>query len=197
MWFIYCLSWISFVFQLSFATLSLAAGLYYIAEIIEEFSAFTEKIIRWMIIITCGILIGLLIFEGFPFKLIGAGLFSNVVYSGLLRSFPMIELSSPNFILSLIMLAINHILAFSYFGEEYHPFHDVLAYFTLCVWLVPFTFFISLSAGENILPTSSYSQGQEDVLSHYMSRGKKQRGGVLKLLEFAREAILPSRTKRY
>ena len=39
--------------------------------------------------------------------------------------------------------------------------------------------------------------GQEDVLSHYMNRGKKQRGGVLKLLEFAREAILPSRTKRY
>ena len=72
----------------------------------------------------------------------------------------------------------------------------MLAYFTLCVWLVPFTFFVSLSAGENVLPTS-YSSGQEDALSHYMNRGKKQRGGLLKVLGFCREAVLPSRAKRY
>ena len=29
----------------------------------------------------------------------------------------MIDLASPNFILSLIMLTINHIFAFGYFGE--------------------------------------------------------------------------------
>ena len=28
-----------------------------------------------------------------------------------------------------------------------------MAYFTLCLWLVPFTFFVSLSANDNILPT--------------------------------------------
>ena len=105
----------------------------------------------------------------------------------------MIDLSSPNFILSLIMLTVNHVFAFGYFGEVifkkrellkkirkvYHQFHDVLAYFTICVWLVPFTFFISLSAGENTLPTSQYG-GSDDALSHYMNRGKKQRGGLLK-----------------
>jgi len=196
MWFLYCLTWVSFIFQICFATLSLAAGLYYVAEIIEEFTAVTERIIWWMIVTTSFIFVGLFIVEGFPFKLIAVGLFSNVVYLGLLRGFPMIDLSSPNFILSLIMLTINHVLAFGHFGEEYHPFHDVLAYFTLCVWLVPFTFFVSLSAGENVLPTS-YSSGQEDALSHYMNRGKKQRGGLLKVLEFCREAVLPSRAKRY
>merc|ERR1719454_588526 len=107
----------------------------------------------------------------------------------------MIDLASPNFILTLIMVALNHIFAFGFFGEVYHQFNDVLAYFTICVWLVPFTFFISLSAGENTLPTSQY--GSEDALSHYMSRGKKQRSGLLRALEFAREAILPSRAKRY
>ena len=30
---------------------------------------------------------------------------------------------------------------------------QVMAYFTLCLWLVPFAFFVSLSANENILPT--------------------------------------------
>ena len=29
----------------------------------------------------------------------------------------------------------------------------MLAYFTICLWLVPFAFFVSLSANENVLPT--------------------------------------------
>lgn len=32
-------------------------------------------------------------------------------------------------------------------------FFQVMAYFTLCQWLVPFSFFVSLSANENVLPT--------------------------------------------
>jgi len=43
MWFLYGLTWVSFIFQICFATLSLAAGLYYVAEIIEEFTAVTER----------------------------------------------------------------------------------------------------------------------------------------------------------
>ena len=30
---------------------------------------------------------------------------------------------------------------------------QVLAYFTICLWVVPFAFFVSLSANENVLPT--------------------------------------------
>ena len=41
--FLYCLSWCSFAFQMCFAVLSLAAGLYYVAEIIEEFTAATKR----------------------------------------------------------------------------------------------------------------------------------------------------------
>lgn len=31
---------------------------------------------------------------------------------------------------------------------------QVLSFFTVCLWLVPFAFFVSLSANENVLPTS-------------------------------------------
>jgi len=179
------------------AILSLAAGLYYIAEIIEEYTQATERLLRYMIFISTGIYIGLLIMEGFPFMMILVGLFSNLVYFGLLRTFPLIELSSPNFILSLILLAANHYFAFSYFGDTYHPFNEVLSYFTLQVWFVPFTFFVSLSAGDNVLPSYSPYGGQEDAMSHYIAKGKKQRSGVLSILEFAREAVLPSRAKRF
>merc|ERR1711935_1200950 len=115
--FLYCLSWVSFVFQITFAVLSLAAGLYYVAEIIEEFTNATKRIVYFLIVATSAIFIGLLLFESFPLKLIATGLFSNLVYMGLLRAFPMIDLSSPNFILSLIMLTVNHVFAFGYFGE--------------------------------------------------------------------------------
>ena len=37
------------------------------------------------------------------------------------------------------------------------PPPQVLAYFTFCLWLIPFAFFVSLSAGENVLPKSDRS----------------------------------------
>ena len=30
---------------------------------------------------------------------------------------------------------------------------QIMAYFTFCLWLVPFAFFLSLSANDNVLPT--------------------------------------------
>lgn len=45
-------------------------------------------------------LIGLYVFEHFPTSMIGVGLFTNLVYFGLLQTFPFIMLTSPNFILS-------------------------------------------------------------------------------------------------
>ena len=34
-------------------------------------------------------------------------------------------------------------------------FLQILAYFTICLWILPFAFFVSLSASENVLPTAS------------------------------------------
>lgn len=34
-----------------------------------------------------------------------------------------------------------------------------MAYFTLCLWLVPFALFVSLSANENVLPTVAERTG--------------------------------------
>lgn len=39
--------------------------------------------------------------------------------------------------------------------QVYHDFARVLSYFTLCLWLVPFAFFVSLSANDAILPTTA------------------------------------------
>lgn len=196
MWFIYLLSWLSLVIQISFVTLAIAAGLYYLAELIEEYTVATSRIIKYMILFSTGVLSGLYLFEGFPILMVGTGLFTNLVYFGLLQTFPYILLSSPNFILSCVLVVLNHYMAFQYFAEEYYPFSEVLAYFTICLWVIPFSFFVSLSAGENVLP-STMQQG-DDVVSNYFTKGKRgKRSGILLIFSFIKEAVLPSRQKMY
>ncbi len=53
------------------------------------------------------------------------------------------------------MLAVSsHVLWFRHFTstEQFYPFSEILAFFLFCVWLVPFGFFVSLSANESALP---------------------------------------------
>uniref|UniRef100_A0A7N6F7I1 Protein TEX261 n=1 Tax=Anabas testudineus TaxID=64144 RepID=A0A7N6F7I1_ANATE len=204
MWFIYLLSWLSLVIQISFVTLAIAAGLYYLAELIEEYTVrkylytfFRKPTVQFMwLTFSTGVLAGLFFFEGFPLLMVGVGLFTNLVYFGLLQTFPYIMLSSPNFILSCVLVVVNHYMAFQYFAQEYYPFSEVLAYFTICLWVIPFAFFVSLSAGENVLP-STMQQG-DDVVSNYFTKGKRgKRSGILLVFSFLKEAVLPSRQKMY
>ncbi|XP_019713764.1 protein TEX261 [Hippocampus comes] len=191
MWFIYLLSWLSLLLQVSFVTLAIAAGLYYLAELIEEYTVATSRIIKYMILFSTGVLAGLYVFEGFPTLMMAVGLFTNLVYFGLLRTFPYILLSSPNFILSCVLVVVNHYMAFQFFAQEYYPFSEVLAYFTICLWVIPFAFFVSLSAGENVLP-STVQQG-DDVVSNYFTKGKRgKRSGILLVFSFLKEAVLPT-----
>lgn len=47
------------------------------------------------------------------------------------------------------------------FALTFFLFHaQVLAYFTFCLWLIPFAFFVSLSAGENVLPSTMQPGGE-------------------------------------
>ncbi|XP_069653600.1 protein TEX261 isoform X2 [Haliaeetus albicilla] len=100
MWFIYALSWLSLLIQVAFVTLAIAAGLYYLAELIEEYTVVTRRIIKYMIWFSSAVLVGLYLFEHFPGFMVGVGLFTNLVYFGLLQTFPFIILTSSNFILS-------------------------------------------------------------------------------------------------
>lgn len=56
-------------------------------------------------------------------------------------------------------------------------FTEIASYFGLCVWLVPFALFVSLSAGENVLPSmgSEYATGEG---SSYITPGKTSSYGV-------------------
>ncbi len=58
-------------------------------------------------------------------------------------------------------------------------FTEIASYFGLCVWLVPFALFVSLSASDNVLPT----MGSEEPSGSGGDRSKSKRGqGMAKAL---------------
>ncbi|NXX83392.1 TX261 protein, partial [Urocolius indicus] len=192
MWFIYVLSWLSLLIQVAFVTLAIAAGLYYLAELIEEYTVVTRRIIKYMIWVSaCHLSCGFS-----PWANPGTDPQASPLL-GLARE--EVGRACPDCLCSFplaVLVIFNHYLAFQYFAEEFYQFSEVLAYFTFCLWLIPFAFFVSLSAGENVLPSTV--QPGDDVVSNYFTKGKRgKRSGLLLIFSFIKEAILPSRQKIY
>ncbi|KAJ8317591.1 hypothetical protein KUTeg_005495 [Tegillarca granosa] len=177
----------------------LTAGLFYLAELVEEYTVVTAKIIKYMIIFSTVIYVGLFLFEDLSTSMILVGLLNNAAYYWVLQSFPYFYISSPSFIVSVALVFLNHYLAFSFFSTNWYPFSDVLAYFTICLWIIPFAFFVSLSANENVLPTLSDDMQKQtdesDVVSSYFRRkGKKY--GLLSFFKYAQESVLPQKVRK-
>ncbi|KAI8370038.1 transmembrane adaptor Erv26-domain-containing protein [Choanephora cucurbitarum] len=94
------------------------------------------------------------VFDRLPFFYLAFSAGCHLVYSLNLRTFPFIRLTSVPFVSSCLLVFVDHFIWFKYFTTHYRPFMDIAAFFGLCVWLVPFAYFISLSANDNALPTS-------------------------------------------
>ncbi|KAI9306535.1 transmembrane adaptor Erv26-domain-containing protein, partial [Cunninghamella echinulata] len=91
------------------------------------------------------------------------------VYSLNLRTFPFIQLTSLPFISSCVLVFVDHFIWFNYFTKYYRPFMDIASFFGVCVWLIPFTYFISLSANDNALPLSDPSAA--DMIPNQQKKG--------------------------
>ncbi|XP_030763965.1 protein TEX261 [Sitophilus oryzae] len=194
MWFFTLICYIAILVQVIFITVSIAAGLYYLAELVEEYTSYAKKIIWWMNTIITVLYILLWIFEDLPTSMTVCGILAQLCHFVILSNFPFVAFTSPFFIISVIFVVINHYLAFRYFSSTYHPFSEVIAYFTLYLWLVPFALFVSLSANDNVLPTLAERQ-DIDVVSNYLSKRNKKYG-LLTLFTYAKESLLPIRTKK-
>ncbi|XP_033251016.1 protein TEX261-like [Drosophila miranda] len=195
MGFLYILGWISLGIQITFLTLSIVAGLYYLAELAEEDTTQARRCILFMISFTVFVYIMLMIFKEFPWSMLLCGFVAQGFHLSIMGGFPFIRLLSVPFLGSLVMLVVNHFLAFQYFTTVYLLFTQVLAYFTVCMWIVPFALFVSLSANDSVLPTvNKQSRRSPDVVSNYFSRNKKQ--GLLSLFNYMKEQLLPARSKK-
>ncbi|KAL5332880.1 transmembrane adaptor Erv26 [Aspergillus crustosus] len=173
MWVLPLVGYLGVIVGFSFLTLAIASGLYYLSELVEEHTVLARRLLIRLIYTIITIQILLFLFDKFPFSLSLLGIGSHIIYASNLRRFPIVKLSDPLFILSCILVGLNHWLWFRYFSKPVTPpqgstswrqpyqvsrgemptFAEVASYFGLCVWLVPFALFVSLSAAENVLPT--------------------------------------------
>lgn len=150
------------------------------AEFVEEYTVLTRKIIKNVTGVVVAIHILLWMFDDFPFWRIIFSVMCHGVYTLNLKTFPFISLTSIQFIASCVLVLIDHFLWFQFFTSHYYVFIDIAAFFGICIWLIPFAYFISLSANDNALPSYDPNIHNTDFA---LIRNKG--GGILKnLLNF-------------
>ncbi|KAL5527703.1 hypothetical protein ACEPAG_6504 [Sanghuangporus baumii] len=182
---LHLLSYVGIVAAAAFVILSLASGLLWISELIEEHSRTAKTIgIRAVYAI---ILLHILLYFTDSLPLLHT-LFSITAHLIYLQNFshtwPFISLVSPAFLASCLLAILNHFAWFFYFsrvsrevlamrsqrvfrgngnvnayanggGVKAPGFQDIATFFALCVWFVPLFLFLSLSANDNALPVSA------------------------------------------
>jgi len=168
---------------------SAAAGLYYLAELVEEYTRVAKKAIRYAIFSTLALHALYLVWDRLPFLEVGVGVLAQGLYLRLLKQFPFIPVASMDFVLSIVVLFANHLLWMRYFynAHEYHSLEYILGFFLISVWLVPFFYFISFASNDGVLPSSASPSSQPE-------ERKRRRSALLGMFNFAkkkREEILP------
>lgn len=122
---LFLLSYVSLLVHVCFVTISFAAGLYYISEIVEEYTERAKKAIKFLAFTTIGLYILLMLTESFSWTMIVCGLLAQVIHLAILRNFPNIKIVSIEFWGAVIMLMVNHYLAYKHFQEVYYSLSEV------------------------------------------------------------------------
>jgi len=156
----------------TFIILSLASGLLWLSELIEEHSRLAKVLGQRGIYVIILIHTLLYYYDSLPLKHILFSIFCHIVYlQNFTASWPSVSLTSLTFISSCILVILDHFLWFFYFARVtqearhrarrpygnqlpvYVPgFGDIATFFGVCVWLAPLFLFLSLSANDNALP---------------------------------------------
>lgn len=100
MWILPLIGYSGAVLGFCFLTLSIASGLYYLSELVEEHTVLAKRFLTRLIFTVIGVQATLWIIDGFPFWATLLGIVSHVVYLGNMRRFPFVKLSDPLFLLS-------------------------------------------------------------------------------------------------
>lgn len=181
-----------------FLTLAIASGLYYLSELVEEHTVIAKKLLTRLIYFVIGIQAFLCVVDGFPWTLSALSIFSHAIYLGNMRKFPIVNLTDPLFLVSCALVLFNHWIWFNHFSfstlvsqpqSRYDPsslptFTEIASYFGICVWLVPFSLFVSLSASDNVLPTMG-----SETPAGVAGSGTKRQGMFKVVIDNIREGL--------
>ncbi|KAK1757864.1 DUF396-domain-containing protein [Echria macrotheca] len=194
MWILPLVGYLGTIVGFCFLTLAIASGLYYLSELVEEHTVLAKRFLTKLIYTIMALLLLLCIIDRFPFWLTVLSISSHVIYLGNMRRFPYVKLSDPLFLTSCGLVLLNHYLWFKHFSHRQErayqrmssyydvpsdvpTFTEIASYFGLCVWLVPFALFVSLSASDNVLPTMGNESAADSSNMGGGGDGSKSRRG--------------------
>ncbi|KAI0147676.1 transmembrane adaptor Erv26 [Xylariaceae sp. FL1272] len=192
MWILPLVGYLGSILGFGFLTLAIASGLYYLSELVEEHTVIAKRLLTQLIYFVIGLQSVLWLVDSLPLTLSLMGIVSHGVYLGNMRRFPFVKLTDPLFLVSCVLVLANHYLWFRHFSESQQrsysrmssmydqtdapTFTEIASFFGICVWLVPFALFVSLSASDNVLPTIGSEQPSHG------DNGKNKRQGMVKVI---------------
>ncbi|KAH9986319.1 transmembrane adaptor Erv26 [Russula compacta] len=170
-------SYVAAVAAFMFVTLSLASGLLWLSELIEEHSKLAKVIGKKCIYAIISIHVLLAFTDALPLHKVAFSILCHIIYlQNFSDTWPVISLTSKSFIASCVLVIADHFMWFFYFAHltqearqaarktyrggplmKAPTFGDMATFFGICVWSAPLFLFLSLSANDNTLPTSGES----------------------------------------
>ncbi|PSC71623.1 Transmembrane adaptor Erv26 [Micractinium conductrix] len=202
-----------FYLVIVFLSLSIACGLYYLAELCEEYVITAKRIIGHTI--KAELLLHLvLLWDRLPLLCLGTGLAAHASYLCLLKPFPYVQLGSTAGITSVALWLASTGLWIRHFMGTYYTMEYIAAFLLLTTWLVPFAFFLGMSGDNAVLPGAGgypYSVASSGSSGSLLQRtpsgrpaaaapsGRKRRGLMLRIfdtLRRKRDAVLPELAKQ-
>ncbi|KAI1811642.1 transmembrane adaptor Erv26 [Poronia punctata] len=200
MWILPLVGYLGSVLGFCFLTLAIASGLYYLSELVEEHTVLAKRLLTRLIYFVVGLILLLWLVDGLPILLTVLGVASHAVYLGNMRRFPFVRLTDPLFLTSCVLVLVNHYYWFRYFSQaqarsysrlssmyeqpDVPTFAEIASFFGICVWLIPFALFVSLSASDNVLPTIGSEQP-----SHADGSKNKRQGMIKVIVDYVLSAI--------
>ncbi|PPR04042.1 hypothetical protein CVT24_010617 [Panaeolus cyanescens] len=169
---LYYISYLAVVAAFAFVTLSLASGLLYVSELIEEHSRVAKLVGQRSIYFIIVLHVLFYFTDSLPLLQTLFSIACHVVYlQNFSSTWPLISLTSISFLASCVLVVSDHFIWFFYFARlssdarylrTYRGIHtpapnflEIASFFGICVWFTPLFLFLSLSANDNALPLTT------------------------------------------
>lgn len=159
------------------ALFCIACGLFYLADITEEYSVLTKRVLKVFLMVIMIFFVLLAVVDGISWWRCLFSVAANLSYYRLLKGFPWITLSAPSTVLAGVMFVFDTFLWYTFFhsASGFYPYWSIVSFFMVGCWAAPLGFFVSVALADEQLPMTS----PIDV-----PRGKQQqRKGILASLK--------------
>ncbi|KAL0206775.1 hypothetical protein P9112_012486 [Eukaryota sp. TZLM1-RC] len=139
---------------------SLAAGLYQLAVLAEDYNAIARRVVKYLIYGTTGAIVYAWIFQRISITYIVLPLVSRFLYMSIMKGSPILNYQSAEPIAALVLLIINSIRWYSYHRNVLYSQILEAVVFLFAVELLPaFALLTTLSVNEPLLPGA---EGEEE-----------------------------------